>query len=120
MNFADTHQRENDYLAKAELPLIPGGEISRPNADGRRVAAMLANGGYAEKVVALEAALVPDPRRGQRRSGRRGAPPGPDRVDAAEDQRSRSSAVRASSYRPPAAGPGPSPSSSPSATGPAG
>ena len=28
MNFADTHQRENDYLAKAELPLIPGGEIA--------------------------------------------------------------------------------------------
>ena len=25
MNFADTHQRENDYLAKAELPLTPGG-----------------------------------------------------------------------------------------------
>ena len=61
MNFADTHQRENDYLAKAELPLIPGGEIAGRNADGRRVAAMLANGGYAEKVVAHRAALVPIP-----------------------------------------------------------
>ena len=61
MNFADTHQRENDYLAKAELPLIPGGEIAGRTADGRRVAAMLANGGYAEKVVAHRAALVPIP-----------------------------------------------------------
>jgi NADPH:quinone reductase len=61
MNFADTHQRENDYLAKAELPLIPGGEIAGRTADGRRVAAMLANGGYAEKVVVHRAALVPIP-----------------------------------------------------------
>jgi len=61
MNFADTHQRENDYLAKAELPLIPGGEIAGRTVDGRRVAAMLANGGYAEKVVVHRAALVPIP-----------------------------------------------------------
>jgi NADPH2:quinone reductase len=61
MNFADTHQRENDYLAKAELPLIPGGEISGTTPDGRRVAAMLANGGYAEKVAVPRAALVPIP-----------------------------------------------------------
>ena len=61
MNFADTHQRQNDYLAKAELPLTPGGEISGKTADGRRVAAMLMNGGYASKVVVPEAALVPVP-----------------------------------------------------------
>ncbi len=61
INFADTHQRENDYLAKAELPLIPGGEIAGRTADGRRVAAMLANGGYAEKVLVDRAALVPIP-----------------------------------------------------------
>jgi len=61
MNFADTHQRQNDYLAKAELPLTPGGEVSGRTADGRRVAAMLMNGGYAEKVVVPEAALVPIP-----------------------------------------------------------
>jgi NADPH2:quinone reductase len=61
MNFADTHQRHNDYLAKAELPLTPGGEISGTTADGRRVAAMLANGGYAERVAVPEAALVPVP-----------------------------------------------------------
>lgn len=61
MNFADTHQRENDYLAKAELPLIPGGEISGRTPDGRRVAAMLMNGGYAEKVAVPQRALVPIP-----------------------------------------------------------
>lgn len=61
MNFADTHQRENDYLAKAELPLIPGGEISGRTPDGRRVAAMLMNGGYAEKVAVPRRALVPIP-----------------------------------------------------------
>ena len=61
MNFADTHQRENDYLAKAELPLIPGGEIAGRTPDGRRVAAMLVNGGYAERVAVPQAALVPIP-----------------------------------------------------------
>jgi NADPH2:quinone reductase len=61
MNFADTHQRQNDYLAKAELPLIPGGEISGRTSDGRRVAAMLMNGGYAEKVAVPRSALVPIP-----------------------------------------------------------
>jgi NADPH2:quinone reductase len=61
MNFADTHQRENDYLAKAEVPLIPGGEIAGRTPDGRRVAAMLVNGGYAERVAVPRAALVPIP-----------------------------------------------------------
>lgn len=61
MNFADTHQRQNDYLAKAELPLIPGGEISGRTPDGRRVAAMLMKGGYAQKVAVPHAALVPVP-----------------------------------------------------------
>lgn len=61
MNFADTHQRENDYLAKAQLPLIPGGEVAGRTTDGRRVAAMLANGGYAEKVAVPRSALVPVP-----------------------------------------------------------
>ena len=61
MNFADTHQRESDYLAKAELPLTPGGEIAGRTADGRRVAAILASGGYAEKVVVPSASLVPIP-----------------------------------------------------------
>jgi NADPH2:quinone reductase len=61
MNFADTHQRENVYLAKAQLPLIPGQEIAGRAADGRRVAAMVPNGAYAEKIIVHEDALVPVP-----------------------------------------------------------
>ena len=48
INFADTHARENSYLAPYELPLIPGAEVAGTTEDGRRVAAMLASGGYAE------------------------------------------------------------------------
>jgi NADPH:quinone reductase len=61
VNFADTHVTRNDYLAKQELPLIPGGEVAGTTPDGRRVAAMLMNGGYAQKVAVHEAALVPVP-----------------------------------------------------------
>jgi NADPH2:quinone reductase len=61
INFADTHVTRNDYLAKQELPLIPGGEVAGRTPDGRRVAALLANGGYAERVAVPEAVLVPVP-----------------------------------------------------------
>lgn len=61
INFADTHATRNDYLAEQQLPLVPGGEISGRTPDGRRVAAMLASGGYAEKVAVPEPFLVPLP-----------------------------------------------------------
>jgi NADPH2:quinone reductase len=61
VNFADTHATRNDYLAEQSLPLIPGAEISGRTADGRRVAAILPTGGYAEKVAVHEALLVPVP-----------------------------------------------------------
>ena len=61
INFADTHAIRNDYLAEQTLPLIPGGEISGSTPDGRRVAAIMANGGYAQKVAVPEAWLVPLP-----------------------------------------------------------
>ncbi len=61
INFADTHATRNDYLAEQTLPLIPGGEVSGRTADGRRVAALLASGGYAEKVAVPEPMLVPVP-----------------------------------------------------------
>lgn len=61
MNFADTHQRQNQYLAKATLPLIPGAEIAGRTPDGRRVAAVLPSGGYAQRVAVPRAALVPVP-----------------------------------------------------------
>jgi NADPH:quinone reductase len=61
VNFADTHVTRDDYLAKQELPLVPGGEISGRTPDGRRVAALLAGGGYAQKVAVPEGWLVPVP-----------------------------------------------------------
>jgi NADPH:quinone reductase len=61
INFADTHATRNDYLAEQELPLTPGGEISGRTADGRRVAALLGNGGYAQRVAVPEAHLIPVP-----------------------------------------------------------
>jgi NADPH2:quinone reductase len=61
VNFADTHAIRNDYLAEQTLPLTPGGEISGTTPDGRRVAAIMGNGGYAQKVVVPEAWLVPLP-----------------------------------------------------------
>ncbi len=61
INFADTHAIRNDYLAEQTLPLIPGAEISGSTPDGRRVAAIMANGGYAQKVAVPEAWLVPLP-----------------------------------------------------------
>ena len=62
INFADTHATRNDYLAEQALPLIPGAEVSGRTADGRRVASMLASGGYAEKAVAPEELAGPDSR----------------------------------------------------------
>jgi NADPH:quinone reductase len=61
MNFADTHAIRDEYLAKQTLPLIPGAEISGTTPDGRRVAGMVGNGGYAQKVAVPEAWLVPLP-----------------------------------------------------------
>lgn len=61
VNFADTHATRNDYLAEQALPLIPGAEVSGRTPDGRRVAAIVAAGGYAERVAVPEALLVPVP-----------------------------------------------------------
>ncbi len=52
MNFADTHQRENSYIARYELPLVLGGEVAGTDADGRRVVSLLRSGGYAEHAAA--------------------------------------------------------------------
>jgi NADPH2:quinone reductase len=61
MNFADTHAIRNDYLAEQTLPLIPGAEVSGTTPDGRRVAGLISNGGYAQKVAVPEPWLVPLP-----------------------------------------------------------
>jgi NADPH:quinone reductase len=61
INFADTHQRENSYLARYEVPLVLGGEVAGTTADGTRVVALVASGGYAEYAVAPEATVFPIP-----------------------------------------------------------
>jgi NADPH2:quinone reductase len=62
INYADTHQRRNEYLAAAQLPLIPGAEVAGVREDtGERVVAMCGTGGYAEYATAPEALTVPVP-----------------------------------------------------------
>ncbi|GAA5150798.1 MULTISPECIES: quinone oxidoreductase family protein [Amycolatopsis] len=62
VNYADTHQAENTYLAPSRLPLVPGGEVVGRTPDGRRVVALLnGGGGYAERAVADAGVLVPVP-----------------------------------------------------------
>jgi len=67
VNFADTHQRENVYIRRFELPLIPGGEVAGTVvrgggfAEGQRVIAMTGAGGYAEYVAAPAEATFPIP-----------------------------------------------------------
>ena len=62
VNWGDTHQAENSYLAPATLPLVPGGEVVGTTPEGTRVVAVMMNGGYAEKAVAFPGAMweVPD------------------------------------------------------------
>lgn len=61
INYADTHQVENSYLAPAELPLVPGAEAAGTTPDGQRVVALLGGGGYAEVAVAHRATTFPVP-----------------------------------------------------------
>jgi NADPH2:quinone reductase len=61
MNFADTHQRENSYLARYELPLVLGGEVAGTDEQGRRVIGMLRSGGYAELAAVPAATTFPIP-----------------------------------------------------------
>src|SRR3954463_12173646 len=61
VNFADTHARENAYIAKYELPLVPGTEVAGTLDDGTRVVAMPHHGGYAEYAVADTQSVFPLP-----------------------------------------------------------
>ena len=69
VNFADTHARENTYLARYELPLVPGAEIAgvverdgHGFEAGQRVVSLVGTGGYAEYVAAHAATTfaIPD------------------------------------------------------------
>src|SRR4051794_35572991 len=65
VNFADTHQRENNYIARYELPLVPGGEVVGTalsgDLKGQRVLAMTGTGGYAEYATARAEVTFPLP-----------------------------------------------------------
>ena len=52
VNYADTHQTEDSYLSRQTLPMVPGTEVVGRTADGRRVVAFAATGGYAERTLA--------------------------------------------------------------------
>ena len=45
INYADTHQTENSYLSKQEMPLVPGIEVVGTTTDVRRVLAPAGSGG---------------------------------------------------------------------------
>lgn len=58
LNFGDTHQRRNQYIAKHTLPVVLGGEVAgtveagEGFPQGERVVALLRSGGYAELATA--------------------------------------------------------------------
>ena len=66
INFADTHARENSYLARYELPLTPGAEVAGTVerdgggfSAGQRVVSLVGTGGYAEFAAADAATTFP-------------------------------------------------------------
>ncbi len=61
VNFSDTHITNDQYVARQQLPLVPGIEFVGETADGRRVAAVVPNGAYAEKIAVAESSLVEIP-----------------------------------------------------------
>src|SRR3954469_8576841 len=62
MNFADTHQRQDQYVAAQQLPMIPGAEVAGTRGDnGEGVVAITGHGGYAEYAVAREDRTFPIP-----------------------------------------------------------
>ncbi|MHA3702298.1 quinone oxidoreductase family protein [Jatrophihabitans sp. YIM 134969] len=61
VNYADTHQTEDSYLAKQQLPLIPGSEVVVRGADGRRLLGFVSGGGYAERIAVDPRRLFPIP-----------------------------------------------------------
>lgn len=62
VNFADTHQRGDEYVAKQALPMVPGAEVVGVRTDtGERVVAIVGHGGYAQYAVAPAARCFPVP-----------------------------------------------------------
>jgi len=61
INYADTHQTENSYLAQQKLPLIPGMEVVGKMPDGSRVLALASSGGYCQKTLVSPRTVIPLP-----------------------------------------------------------
>jgi NADPH:quinone reductase len=62
LNFADTHARQDQYLAKQTLPLVPGSEVAGVDErTGQRVVALCGTGGYAEFATAPANLVFPIP-----------------------------------------------------------
>ena len=61
INYADTHQTEDSYLAKQTLPLIPGSEVVVRGSDGSRLLGFVSGGGYAERIAVNPKHLFPIP-----------------------------------------------------------
>ena len=61
INYADTHARENSYLARYELPVTPGSEVAGKTEDGKRVVGLIGTGGYAEYAAVPKASAFPIP-----------------------------------------------------------
>ena len=61
INYADTHQTENSYLSKQELPLVPGIEVVGKTNDGRRVLAPVGAGGYSQLAAVNPRAMIEIP-----------------------------------------------------------
>ncbi len=87
MNFADTHQRENSYLARYEVPLVLGGEVVGHHA--RRAAGGRADGHRWLRRVRRGPRVhrLPDPRRDGRGRGARPADPWPHGMAPVQDER---------------------------------
>ena len=61
VNYADTHQTEDSYLAKQSLPMIPGGEVVVQEESGRRLLGLVGSGGYAQRIAADPRRMFPVP-----------------------------------------------------------
>ena len=61
VNFSDTHITNDQYVARQQLPLVPGIEFVGVTGEGQRVAAVVPNGAYAEKIAVPASSLVSIP-----------------------------------------------------------
>src|SRR3954447_4123317 len=62
LNFADTHARQDQYLARQTLPVVPGSEVAGVDErTGQRIVALCGTGGYAEYATAPANLVFPIP-----------------------------------------------------------